>query len=475
MEQNEFKFSANPSLTRFYCGLDVHKHELSVCIYAYDESWHEFTKSNVFTTDNQGLSNFWNFVRKFKPIAFGMEATGIYHHVIVKFLTNKRSDSRWNYRILVSNPADIASLPGHRKFDKLDALKIAQYLAKGLLKDGAPIIEILEDLKALFRMAAKLEVQMTAIKNRIRKTLDRAGIRARCFDFKIDWTRIFLYCYTGYSGTMGSFIDEYGEKYPELQKHHNVIVKHTAELLSYGDFSLTHTQRSIIRQYLVELDFIDSKKQLIGVEVDKIMEESMGLRDAAQRLSEIPGISAFSAVWMLAELGPIQQYPNVRCFLSYCGLCPGTRSSANKVFFAHITRHSDKYLRTIFFNAAVVLCNLTKKPSLLKEYAQRVRQRKSSRAQKLVYLIVASKIARVVYFLLKSGEKYQPYPEIAEINQPSRTGFSVSDAKTIKRAIRCLARINCIEELGIIKERAKILAEEMDKALIKKKSAAFRS
>lgn len=472
MEENTFKFSAKPELTRFYCGLDVHKHELSVCIYAYDESWHEFTKSTVFSTDNQGLTNFWNFVRKFKPVAFGMEATGIYHHIIVKLLDQKRYSSRWNYRIVVSNPADISSLPGHQKNDKLDATKIARYLAKGLIKDGTPVIEILEDLKAIFRMAAKIETQMTALKNRIKKTLDRAGIRARCFNLKYDWVTSLLYCFTGYTGTFGNFLTDLDKTHPELNKHKNIIQKNISYLVPYSDFSLTHAQKAIIRQYLVELDFLASRKILVSVEVDQIMASAMGLRDAAQRLSEIPGISAFSAVWILAETGSIEQYPNVRCFLSYCGVCPRVVSSAGKVFFAHCSRHSDKYLRTIFYNSAVVLCNLTKKSSLLKDYANRVRNRKSNRAQKLVYSIVAAKIARIVYHLLKTGDSYLSYPDVSQTIHSTDSPFTISELKAIKRAGKCLKRVEAISNIGFLGNRSKILSKELEKALKWKKNDA---
>ncbi|MHA1723988.1 MAG: hypothetical protein ACTSXH_03990 [Promethearchaeota archaeon] len=45
--------------------------------------------------------------------------------------------------------------------------------------------------------------------------------------------------------------------------------------------------------------------------------------------------------------------------------------SARKVYSAHVFRHSNKFLRTIFYNAAVVLCNLTKQEFTLKRFATR--------------------------------------------------------------------------------------------------------
>jgi len=182
MEDIEFKFSVNWTKTLFFCGLDVHKHELAVAIYSKDDSQSEFLKTNVFSVDSAGLERFWNSAKKYRPCGFVMEATGIYHHVIFNFLKSKRTGIHWPFKITVVNPADAAGLPGRQKFDKIDAENLVRYLAMGLLKNGKPIIQVFEDLKAIFRMASKLERDRTALKNRIKKTLDRAGIRPRKLD-----------------------------------------------------------------------------------------------------------------------------------------------------------------------------------------------------------------------------------------------------------------------------------------------------
>lgn len=110
MEEVEFKFSVDWTKTIFYCGLDVHKHELSMAIYSEDTSKSEFLKTNVFSIDSKGLNYFWGFVRKYRPYEFAMEATGIYHHMIYKFLKKKRANVRWPFKIIVVNPADALGL-----------------------------------------------------------------------------------------------------------------------------------------------------------------------------------------------------------------------------------------------------------------------------------------------------------------------------------------------------------------------------
>ncbi|RLI64930.1 MAG: hypothetical protein DRO88_05905, partial [Promethearchaeia archaeon] len=67
-----------------------HKYEITASIYARDRSNTEFVKTEVFQTDLQGLTQFFGFVRKYRPLIFAMEATGIYHHSIVQFLEEQR-------------------------------------------------------------------------------------------------------------------------------------------------------------------------------------------------------------------------------------------------------------------------------------------------------------------------------------------------------------------------------------------------
>jgi transposase len=141
MEEIEFKFSVDWTKSIFYCGLDVHKYELSVAVYSRDKSESEFLKTNVFSIDSKGLKSFWSFVQKYKPYGFAMEATGLYHHMIFKFFKKQRSRVHWPFKIIVVNPADASGLPGREKNDKMDVKNLSKYLAMGLLQNGKPIEE----------------------------------------------------------------------------------------------------------------------------------------------------------------------------------------------------------------------------------------------------------------------------------------------------------------------------------------------
>ncbi|TXT60380.1 MAG: hypothetical protein BAJALOKI2v1_110040 [Promethearchaeota archaeon] len=56
--------------------------------------------------------------------------------------------------------------------------------------------------------------------------------------------------------------------------------------------------------------------------------------------------------------------------------------------------------KTIFYTAAVVLCNFNKQESTLKRFATRIMKQKGQFYTKLAYSIVAAKIAKMAYAIL---------------------------------------------------------------------------
>jgi len=364
-----------------------------------------------------------------------------------------------------------------KKNDKIDAENLARYLAMGLLKGGKPVIEVIEDLKAIFRMALRIEKDRTALKNRIKKTLDRAGIRPKGIDLNLEWVREFLHYFLERAANLGEVINQIQTDLEVLKSHRHKIFKNVNKFIPYFEFTLSSAQRSMIRQDLVELDFKTARKRLLAVEIDQLILERPALRQHSFNLSTIPGISPFSAVWIIAEIGNIQQFHSVKSFLTYCGCSPRIVSSAGKVYSAHISRHSNTFLRTIFYNAAVVLCNFEKKESVLKEYARQVIKRKRPVSMKLVYCIVAAKIAKITFAVLKTSAPFNPRYgcDFNKRNFKDRgSKFSLTSKNLIRKARNSLRRVETVQELGLLDVHVSNLAGQLD-LLLKEKSLVIRS
>ena len=471
MEEREFIFYVDWSDITWYCGMDVHKHKLAVALYSTDVQESERLKTAIFSVDADGLTQFWNYVKKFRPLKFAMEATGIYHHLIYKFLREKASCANWQYELIVINPADAAGLPGRPKNDKIDSKNLSKYLANGLLKKGKPIVEILEDLKAIFRRGMRLKRDIATLKNRIKKNLDRAGLRMKKFDLSLIWTRKLLYYFVREEMTLGEFLSEALKEKGPLTNHHNVITKNMEKFQPYLIFTLTPAQRILIRQDLVELDFKSGREALFTVEIEQMIIDYPQIRKHASNLASIPGISKPTAMWILAEIGSVKQFKTYRSFTAYCGCCPRVVSSADKIYSAHASRHSNIYLRKIFFSAAYIVCTVLKADSELKTYANRVYARKSKYSKKLAFYTIATKLARLVYAILISEEPFSPnYSEQQGKTSRTRTrsNFTLVERKTLRRAKNCLKHVIEIEgvnKLGILGEDAQKLAEGLETLL----------
>jgi len=67
----------------------------------------------------------------------------------------------------------------------------------------------------------------------------------------------------------------------------------------------------------------------------------------AQRLMTLPGLSFFSALLILAEIGDIHRFPDAEHLCSYAGLVPSVHASGGTTRYGRLTKQGSKYLRWI--------------------------------------------------------------------------------------------------------------------------------
>lgn len=470
MATTAFKATASLPTSRFFCGIDVHKQEVTVAIFSHDDIHAEFLKTNAFPATKAGLDAFWQFASRYNPQGFAMEATGVYHHTVSLFLEQKRSGLNDNFEILIVNPADAKGIPGKQKCDRLDARDLARYYAAGLLKGGKLIVVAFEDLKALFRAESHLEKDRTMLKNRIKKTLDRAGFRVPSLELNHDWVNAVLFALTHHEGTVQEFLTAAFDCDSPLLKYRTYLSKALPDWEPYREISLTSAQKALVRQELYDLDLKTVRQTLLKLEIEKIVKDRLAVRDLAHRLASIPGISIHSAVWLIAEVGGIRRFHNRRQFLSYCGCVPRANTSAKKVYSAHISRHSNKYIRTIFFHAARSVCTTVKRDSGLKRYADRMAARKG-REPVLVWCTVGAKIARIVYAMMAQNSQFMPNLAqnkhlLAEI--ASNKTMSLLEQKDLRRARVALQRIQAFKRLHVVSSELETLIVALEEILAKK-------
>jgi transposase len=121
-------------------------------------------------------------------------------------------------------------------------------------------------------------------------------------------------------------------------------------------------------------------------------------------LQSVPGIGENLGLTILYEIGDIQRFPTVKDFLSYCRLVKGTVASAGKIKGLRGAKLGNPYLRWAFGEAAVIA---KRDHFRIRPLAQRLEARMEGNKFK-ANTVLAIKLARSVYFMLKNKTVFDP-------------------------------------------------------------------
>ena len=121
-------------------------------------------------------------------------------------------------------------------------------------------------------------------------------------------------------------------------------------------------------------------------------------------LQTVPGIGEHLGLTILYEIGDIHRFPTVKDFLSYCRLVKGTVASAGKIKGLRGAKLGNPYLRWAFGEAAVIA---KRDPFRIRPLAQRLEAQMQGNKFK-ANTVLAIKLARAVYFMLKNKTVFDP-------------------------------------------------------------------
>jgi len=124
--------------------------------------------------------------------------------------------------------------------------------------------------------------------------------------------------------------------------------------------------------------------------------------DAYFRLRTVPGIGKILSLVILYEIHDINRFPSVQDFASYCRLVKPAKESGGKRLGSGGAKIGNVHLKWAFSEAAVLFL---RKNEAAKLYRARLVKR-HGKAKSLT--IIAHKIARAVFFILKRRTVFQP-------------------------------------------------------------------
>jgi len=286
-----------------YVGVDLH---LRFCyMTALDASGGKLRQERV-ANDSESLRQFFVGLKdSFKgeeKIAVAVEACGFWSAFVdgVEPLVD---------RVVLVHPARVKAI-AHAKLknDRVDSATLAQLLRGNLLPESWKADRATRDLRELLRLRTSLGRNRTRYKNQIHAVLHQYGQQAAVSDLFGREGRAWLV---------------------------------QVELRPAG--------RQAVDTYLRQLDTLEQEMGRLDQELRRHAQTDVD----AQHLLSIPGIGAFSALVLKAEIGDIRRFGDKRSLYQYAGLVPVIRQSAGHCYRGGITRAGSPLLRWVLCEAAL--------------------------------------------------------------------------------------------------------------------------
>ena len=254
--------------------------------------------------------------------------------------------------VMLSNPIRNKAIASAKvKTDKIDSITLANLLRGGWAAECyVPSKETME-LRELVRFRANLVRERTKLKNRIHAYLlmNNISIEARPF-------------------TKG-FVEEVRKlDEPRVQSYLRLIDAVNAEIL----------------------------------EASTVIKQRAGSNEDANLLMTIPGVSFYSALLIVSEIGEIGRFEDSSSLVGYAGLSPSTHSSGGRTYHGPITKTGSSYLRWILGQCTRVHIRFEPDGTVAQFY-QRIRRKKGD--QKAI-VAASAKLLKIVFWVLKEKRAY---------------------------------------------------------------------
>ena len=315
-------------------GLDVHSRCVTACVRVAAGST-VTTEHREFATTTADLLELSAWLLETSCTHVAMEATGVYWKPVWHILEDEES-----FTLVLANAQHIRNVPG-RKSDRNDAAWIADLLAHGLIAGSFVPPAPIQELRDLTRTRKQLVGEIARHALRLQKTLEDANVKL---------TRV-MTDILGASGRAVLAALIAGETDPERLADCTTgrLKAGRADIVAalYGRVTAHH--RFLLELHLAQIDALTATVQKLEHHADEVLRP---FREAADRLTTMPGVSETVARVIIAEIGvDMTRFPSAGHLVSWAGLCPRLDESAGKRRSTRI-RHATPWLKTTLVQAA---------------------------------------------------------------------------------------------------------------------------
>ena len=315
---------------------------------------------------NHSINDFSNLLNRIKNLKLDnisviMESTGIYHRPVERFFLEN------NFKVFVINALYSKMYKRNlrkTKTDKLDCISLSELFFTTDFREYIKPDDIYLNMNALSRQYHVLDELCVNLKNRYKNLV------YLCFpEYELIFKNKAIY-----SELALSFI----EKYPHADIISNTRIDSLQNFFKKNGFRHWKKKPMTIKEYAINSypsvskdDEITSSLSQIARLINTYQKETETIKYKIiflgkktkyfESINSIFVIGEFTTSLIIAELGDINRFRNIKELTAYCGLDPSIKQSGKSINIkGPISKSGNKYLRKILFISILNILSLTR-------------------------------------------------------------------------------------------------------------------
>jgi len=383
-----------------YVGIDVAKHHHDVL--GLDETGQvvlpAFRMDNTRPEAEALLTQLQGFAAS---VQVAMESTGHYWLPLYEFLVAHK------VQVIVFNPLQIQAYRrvGVRKTktDRVDSFLIADFLRTRPAHRLFVSPPAHRSLRHLARFRFRLTDKLSGLRRRAHRLLDQVfpeypALFARPF---VGTSRVLLQQAVTADDFLAWPLADLTESIRRASRGRLCADKakaiHQAAQQSLGVASLNQVATLEMGWLLAQMALLDEQLAALAASLDE------QLAAIPQHLTSIPGISTTLAAAILAEIGDVRRFRELKALVAFAGLDPSVHQSGQfQATHSHLSKRGSPYLRRAIWLATMTARRFD--PQLAAYYQ---RKRKQGKHHNLVMAALCHRLLARVYVVLRDNRPYE--------------------------------------------------------------------
>ena len=405
----------------YYVGIDVAKQFHIACV--LDDSNKYLVKNFRIESEISDFSmlhsELINITKDKSQFIIGMEATGTLFENLYLFLKNQ------GYNVVLLNPYQTTKFREmdtmkYVKNDNIDSKMIAALLKSGRYSEAYVSEELYQSIKSLYRHKATLMQEMKSAKRQVSTTLVVVFPEFEQIikdPFSVSGMAL-LEKYPTAKHYKGASAERILKVFRNI-KGNNFNLQKANDLLDLARLTIYQGNAQEERAYVIlsnlrrirflkdEIEECETQMFTLLNDANKTIETSQEdevyIADLVDNLRSIDGVADKTIFAVLSECGDISRFHSAQSFIGFLGLYPTLHQSGNSTKYGKLAKRGAKLAKLAIYQAAIAC--VRHNDELKKVYLDK---KSSGRAPKECVIVVARKLAMIIYSIYKNNTPYNP-------------------------------------------------------------------